>query len=56
MKGQAFFLAEVPPMILSLANDRVAVMLAGPAPHTGAVVFLTDKRSPTVMRLGYSYE
>jgi hypothetical protein len=56
MKGQAFFLTEVPLMILSLANARVAVMVAGPAPHTGAVVCLTDKRSPTARILEYSYE
>jgi hypothetical protein len=43
-------------MILLLANARVAVMVVGPAPHTGAVVCLTDKKSPTVMKLGYSYE
>lgn len=32
MKGKAFFLAEVPPAILSLVNALEAGM-AGPVPH-----------------------
>jgi len=47
MKGQAPFLAEIPPAILSLVNSREAGM-AGPVPHTGAGDCLTGKTSPRV--------
>ncbi len=59
MKDQVFFLAEVPPEILSLVNARVAGM-AGPAPQVGAGAgaggAVCLMRSPTVRGLGYSYE
>ncbi len=58
MKDQVFFLAEVPPAILSLVNARVAGM-AGPAPQVGAGAgagAVCLMRSPTVRGLGYSYE
>ncbi len=51
MKGQAPFLAEVPPEILSFDNARVAGM-AGPAPQTGVVVCLTGKRSSRARGVG----
>jgi hypothetical protein len=47
MKGQAFFLAEVPPAILSLVNARVAGM-TGPVPHWVAGDCLTGKTSSSL--------
>jgi hypothetical protein len=39
MKGQAPFLASVPPATLSVAKFLVVGIVAGPVPHFGAVCF-----------------
>jgi hypothetical protein len=38
MKGQAFFLALIPPTILSLIDALVVGKVVGPRPHAGATL------------------
>jgi hypothetical protein len=38
MKGQAFFLASIPPAILSLIDALVVGKVVGPWPHAGATL------------------